>query len=544
MKNSLLLLLLLFAQPLFANPYVAQHLTIGLNISTTISLSPTQARPFLDYAEATAQLFPRDDEGQRVLSWSTTPMASFVNDSYLFRFSAPFAPLLLSLAGTVATVQSYPSLTRRVDFPIAQLPPALEKYLASSEKVNADHPTVLALAAKLAKGETDLFSVVHKLAVFTHNYIRYDPASAGQPRSALWILENKNGVCGDFSSLFLALTRALGIPSRYVTGVAYSTYRGANKFVPHAWTEVYFPGYGWVPFDPTYGEYGYVDPTHVKLKVSADVDGPSFSYAWKGDGYDLTSGDISIDAHVLNQGNPAYPVLLDANVEHSITGLGSDNHIIIMLNNTLPYFIAEDVTIAAPPEVFFSPNETRHVLLAPRELRTLFWKFHVPSLPPQYKYTFPVMVYTARNQSVSLLVGARAGEEVFSVNEESNVSEVELVIPPPQMTLSNVTAPKMVVGNGPFSVSFVLEKHVPFPLNVTVRLGPHVFSYPAFAGNRQVLVKNLRPSSFLRKNEVVISIILTATNREGLQKQQTYTLKIPYRPLSLWERIVRFFQKR
>lgn len=65
----------------------------------------------------------------------------------------------------------------------------------------------------------------------------------------------KEGYCTYYASAMTVLCRMAGLPARYVEGfmaqpsgdgLAYVT--GLNA---HAWTEVYFQGFGWVPFDPT-----------------------------------------------------------------------------------------------------------------------------------------------------------------------------------------------------------------------------------------------------------------------------------------------------
>jgi hypothetical protein len=69
-------------------------------------------------------------------------------------------------------------------------------------------------------------------------------------------LVSKKGICYDFAKLFVALSRANGIPSRVVRGLAFDFKPNVNFYVEnygHAWAEVYLPVYGWVPIDPTFG---------------------------------------------------------------------------------------------------------------------------------------------------------------------------------------------------------------------------------------------------------------------------------------------------
>jgi transglutaminase-like putative cysteine protease len=72
-----------------------------------------------------------------------------------------------------------------------------------------------------------------------------------------FLFESKQGDCKDFSSAFVMLCRASGIPARLVIGFAPGDFDAASgtRIIKlkntHAWGEIYFPSYGWVPFDAT-----------------------------------------------------------------------------------------------------------------------------------------------------------------------------------------------------------------------------------------------------------------------------------------------------
>jgi hypothetical protein len=57
----------------------------------------------------------------------------------------------------------------------------------------------------------------------------------------------------------VVLLRSLGVPARLSAGYGSGDYNAITGFYEvrandaHAWVEVYFPDYGWVPFDPTPG---------------------------------------------------------------------------------------------------------------------------------------------------------------------------------------------------------------------------------------------------------------------------------------------------
>ena len=118
-----------------------------------------------------------------------------------------------------------------------------------------------ALALDLAKGKDSSYDI----AVAVQNYLRLNLAynenianpPAGKDLVDYFLFESKEGYCTYYASAMAEMLRILGIPSRVVTGyypAAYDMnaggylYRDRNA---HAWVEAYFPGYGWVSFEPT-----------------------------------------------------------------------------------------------------------------------------------------------------------------------------------------------------------------------------------------------------------------------------------------------------
>lgn len=80
-------------------------------------------------------------------------------------------------------------------------------------------------------------------------------------------LTNKTGFCEQYAAALAWLVRAAGIPARVAFGFTKGSQRDGDAYVLtnrnlHAWTEVYFSGFGWVPFDatPSASVPGAVDP--------------------------------------------------------------------------------------------------------------------------------------------------------------------------------------------------------------------------------------------------------------------------------------------
>lgn len=121
------------------------------------------------------------------------------------------------------------------------------------------HEKVVALA-KAAVGEvTDRATQVVRLVAFVDAYVRDDYHA--EPLTVLDLIEVRRGDCSEHAALFTTLARALGIPAREVSGLAYMGDR-EQAFGGHAWNEVLVDG-RWVPVDPTWGEVE-LDATHIR----------------------------------------------------------------------------------------------------------------------------------------------------------------------------------------------------------------------------------------------------------------------------------------
>jgi hypothetical protein len=73
-----------------------------------------------------------------------------------------------------------------------------------------------------------------------------------------WFLfEEKAGFCNYYASAEVLMLRSVGVPTRMVVGYAQGTWIPDQQVYEiagrdyHAWPEVFFPGLGWVPFEPT-----------------------------------------------------------------------------------------------------------------------------------------------------------------------------------------------------------------------------------------------------------------------------------------------------
>jgi protein-glutamine gamma-glutamyltransferase len=118
--------------------------------------------------------------------------------------------------------------------------------------------------AALAKFITAQARTPYDKSISVENYLRtrytYTLNLAGKPGDdplAHFLFETHSGHCEYFASAMAIMMRTLGIPSREVNGFLPGEFNDlAGDYIvrasdAHSWVEVYFPGEGWVTFDPT-----------------------------------------------------------------------------------------------------------------------------------------------------------------------------------------------------------------------------------------------------------------------------------------------------
>jgi transglutaminase-like putative cysteine protease len=138
-------------------------------------------------------------------------------------------------------------------------------------------PEVWRLAVDAVGDERDAWQQALRLMAFVNSHITYESRSTQVHTHPREVLEQKRGVCQDFAHVMLSLCRAMKIPALYVSGYLATEAASAT----HAWTEVYIPGHGWQPLDPTHN--CKPDETYIKIAVGRDyADVTPISGTYKG----------------------------------------------------------------------------------------------------------------------------------------------------------------------------------------------------------------------------------------------------------------------
>jgi transglutaminase-like putative cysteine protease len=145
---------------------------------------------------------------------------------------------------------------------------------------HADDSKILALESvyQAALGVTAEARSPYEAAVLVETWFRgaggfvYDEQPplpiGGEPPLVDFINNTKRGYCQHYAGAMTLMLRLLGIPARVAVGFTSGSYDEDDKewvvsdSNAHAWVEVYFPRFGWVPFDPTPGR-GQLGATYL-----------------------------------------------------------------------------------------------------------------------------------------------------------------------------------------------------------------------------------------------------------------------------------------
>jgi len=109
-------------------------------------------------------------------------------------------------------------------------------------------------------------SVVDKALSLSHyvfDNMVYSPSSTDIQTTACEAFQKHQGVCQDYTHIFIALCRHYGIPARYVNGFI------AGEGETHAWAEIY-DGEAWIGIDPTHDCRIFIG--YIKIAHGRDAD--------------------------------------------------------------------------------------------------------------------------------------------------------------------------------------------------------------------------------------------------------------------------------
>ncbi len=434
MKKLLLLLIILLIPALaYADEddwfYRSENLILDVSVSSEASINTPLSDYDLKYINVNLSHYPYEDFDQEVISLETFPDAKIEGNAMLFAWDNPKGKVSFGYDAKIKTGNHIAKIKEKIKFPILEIPKEIEQFTKPSEIIDSDDEDVRGYASELAEGEDDLYVVVNKIAEWTKYNIEYNLSTltAEVSQKASWVMDNRKGVCDELTSLFIAMLRSLGIPAKFVSGVAYTNSELFDEnWGSHGWAEVYFPGYGWVPYDVTYGQFAYLDPTHVKLKESIDSGQPSVQYRWIGrnvDKNDLITKKLDINVSVDEKiGRVEDVVNLEASAQKENAAFGSYNLIEVVLENPEDYYTSTELYLSKPKELVVIGDDSQSAILKPSEKKSFFWIVKLSEdLQDNFIYTMPITVRTSRGGRAETSFKSKKDDISYSYNEMNSI---------------------------------------------------------------------------------------------------------------------------
>ena len=178
-----------------------------------------------------------------------------------------------------------------------------------------------------------------------------------------------------------------------------------------------------MPFDVTYGEFGFVDASHVKLKESLDANDASTKFQWLGNNIEIETYPLDINTEIKDiVGDVGKFVSIDGRAVKNNIGFGSYNLIEASVENLKEHYIATELILSKSKEIEIIGEERKTVLLKPSEEKKVTWIVKVSdNLKRGYMYTFPFVVGSLRNVSSSVRFDVIEDGKKFSLEGIENL---------------------------------------------------------------------------------------------------------------------------
>lgn len=411
------LLFLVFSACSFAvSPKDVGRAEVDIAINWTISFYgslPSEAS-FMAYG------FPNNSNQRAVFSSSdafSTSKDEFGNGVLQFNFSPSSSSKTINLR-----------VRARTDFePSNPFDDAVSggSFLQDSAFVVSD-AAVKTRADDLVSGAGDDFEKLVRLTEWVYNNVEYDKSAvfsigASNALNSRQVLDIRRGVCKEFSHLLLGLLRSQKIPARYVVGFVYN----GKEWGAHAWVEADVDG-KWVPADPTFGEAGVLDASHVVMAYGQDQNDTKLLLFTSGTDLGQATIATASSAEFVSAENFSSFYGLDLEYPEEVRGPGSKETIQARVSSNAARAVAVPLSLNVNPDFGFAvlaPAE-RLVYLKPGEEATVSWPIIYPSaLEPNLVYGYPMTLRSlAAERGFSLNASESAEKNSFEGAEITDFS--------------------------------------------------------------------------------------------------------------------------
>lgn len=388
--------------------------------------------PYIEYFYLTSSFFPQTYENVQYLNQfnTTNPNYQILNHSSNIQIKYSYDSTSLKEKNQInenfiiESLQYTPQIKTKQSYPI--------KYVSNENKIYLEYKDLIDInddikiqASNLAQGEDDAYIIASKVAKWIIEDINYNLKTAleNPNQKSTDVFKSKLGVCKEISNLYVSMMRSLGIPTRLVTGYAYTESDELVDFLDsnwggHAWTEVLI-GDIWVPFDLTYNQYGYTDATHIIFDKSAYLKTGLVGINGSGRDFNIVENSLKtkskfevIESRDKISNDNKYQISVGGPNE---VGFDSYGYINVEVENTKDYYQNIYLIISKPKEVELLDNEKKMIILKPNEKKEIKFRYKIPQLDSGYYYTFP---FNIQNDEINIQYNVSVKEEYLKLQKD------------------------------------------------------------------------------------------------------------------------------
>jgi transglutaminase-like putative cysteine protease len=223
---------------------------IGMRNLKIVEISP---KPSLIY---------QDDNGNQIAHWI------FYNRDYR-TFKVIFEVELSQINQQIKDPASI--------FPYDTTTDLYKQYTSVNLAIQSDDKQIIDKAHEIVGNETNPYKQAHLIEQWVFKKITYGDDGSFL-NDAISTLNSLKGDCSNRANIFVALTRALGIPARSISGLhnpgeleIISGTAKDNTLHHHVWAEFYITDIGWLPVDPGIDAFARIDEMRIVLSKGNNI---------------------------------------------------------------------------------------------------------------------------------------------------------------------------------------------------------------------------------------------------------------------------------
>ncbi len=318
--------------------------------------------------------------------------------------------------GYYFTTEFFISETKTTELPEKYfLTESIKTYLEPTENIQSTNPRIKNSAMEITKNSSTDFEKVAKMAVWIKENLKYTEILGSETKDAMWVLNNRMGTCDEYATLFIAMSRSIGIPAKYVYGYSYER----TMWQKHAWAEAYIGA--WIPVDSLWLEVGELDAVHIKFGGIKDN---VIKNQVRAHGINLGELNWATDEERIHIESFEYKIpenyslsIKEKNIEQGGTAtvvfeIIADSYKILKLDLEPCYSDFNLVTI---------DKKTKYVILEPEKKTTVTWLAKVSDeLKPNTRYKCPLTLNSNQldKKTVNLEVDTSGNSAINGLNED------------------------------------------------------------------------------------------------------------------------------